>query len=210
MADHDTPAFSEESGAHRADSAAGELGPARTRAIKSIEAPPPVHRIVEALLFVGGPPLTPARASETIRGFKPEQLSEAVDLLNDEYRRQNRLYVVRAQDHGFVLALRPRVQPLVDKLHGAAREARLSSAAIDVLALVAYRQPIPKHELDTLRGTDSGAILRHLVRRRLIAIVQRRAPGQREALYGTTERFLELFGLKSLDDLPQTQDLQQQ
>jgi segregation and condensation protein B len=88
------------------------------------------------------------------------------------------------------------------------REARLSTAAIDVLALVAYRQPATKREIDSIRGTESGHLLRQLVRRRLIAIVQRAESNQREVSYGTSDRFLELFGLKSLDDLPQTQDLQ--
>ena len=88
------------------------------------------------------------------------------------------------------------------------REARLSTAAIDVLALVAYRQPATKQEIEAIRGTESGHLLRQLVRRRLIAIVHRGESNQREVSYGTTERFLELFGLKSLDDLPQTQDLQ--
>jgi segregation and condensation protein B len=91
------------------------------------------------------------------------------------------------------------------------REARLSPAAIDVLALVAYRQPATKQEIDSIRGTESGHLLRQLVRRRLIDIVHRTESlleKKREVSYGTTERFLELFGLKSLDDLPQTQDLQ--
>jgi segregation and condensation protein B len=93
-------------------------------------------------------------------------------------------------------------------LHGRQREARLSPAAIDVLALVAYRQPATRQEIDNLRGADSGALLRQLVRRNLIAVVQRGDGQHREVSYGTTPRFLELFQLQSLDDLPQTQDLQ--
>jgi segregation and condensation protein B len=172
-------------------------------------APPPLLRIVEALLFIGGPPLTAVRAGETIRGLTPAQLHEAINTLNRDYRRQNRPYVIRPQDQGYVLALRPRFQPVVEKLYGGPREARLSPAAIDVLALVAYRQPATKHEIDSLRGAESGALLRQLVRRGLVAIVHRAEANQREVSYGTTARFLELFGLSSLDDLPQTQDLQQ-
>jgi segregation and condensation protein B len=77
-----------------------------------------------------------------------------------------------------------------------------------VLALVAYRQPATKQEVETLRGADSGALLRQLVRRGLVAVLQRADADRREVAYGTTPRFLELFGLRSLDDLPQTQDLQ--
>ncbi len=108
-----------------------------------------------------------------------------------------------------MLALRPRFQRVVDKLHGGVREARLSTQAVDVLALVAYRQPATKAEIDSLRGAESGALLRQLVRRGLIQIVYRGEANRHEVSYGTTPRFLELFGLQNLDDLPRTRDLQQ-
>jgi segregation and condensation protein B len=97
---------------------------------------------------------------------------------------------------------------VVDRLYGSMREARLSQAALDVLALVAYRQPVTKQEVESLRGAESGGVLRQLVRLGLVA-VQRGEAGQREVSYGTTPRFLTLFQLRSLDDLPRTQDLQQ-
>jgi segregation and condensation protein B len=171
-------------------------------------APPPLPRIVEALLFVGGAPLTPERACETIRGLTPEQFRQAVEALNRAYRQQGRPYRVQAQERGYVLALQSRYRPVLEKLYGTTRAARLSPAAIDALALVAYRQPATKQEIDSLRGADSGHLLRQLVRRGLVAVVHRGDSAQREVTYGTTPRFLELFRLRSLDDLPQTQDLQ--
>ncbi|HEV3203866.1 MAG TPA: SMC-Scp complex subunit ScpB [Gemmataceae bacterium] len=170
--------------------------------------PPPIHRILEALLFIGGSPLTAERAGETIRGLTPDQFTGALDILNKDYRRQGRPYTIRCQDKGYVLSLRPNFRFVLDKLYGGIREARLSSAAIDILALVAYRQPATKAEVDSLRGAESGAILRQLVRRGLIAIVHRGESNQREVYYGTTARFLEMFGLANLDDLPHTQDVQ--
>jgi segregation and condensation protein B len=172
------------------------------------EGAPPIARIVEALLFVGGLPLTAARAAEAVRGLTPAQFAEAIDTLVHDYRRQGRPYTIRARGEGYVLALRPRYRPIVEKLYGTTREARLSAAAIDVLSLVAYRQPVTKQEIDSLRGAECGALLRQLVRRGLIAVVPRADAPRREASFGTTARFLKLFGLKSLDDLPQTQDLQ--
>jgi segregation and condensation protein B len=171
-------------------------------------APPPIERIVEALLFVGGAPVTAARACETIRGLTEAQFLQAVDGLNREYRRQGRPYAIQARNGGYVLALRPRFRDVVERLHGGQREARLSPAAIDALALVAYRQPVTKAEIDGVRGAESGALLRQLVRRGLVAVVQRGDAHQRQVYYGTTQRFLDLFQLRSLDDLPQTQDLQ--
>jgi segregation and condensation protein B len=171
-------------------------------------APPPLVRIVEALLFIGGAPLTAARACETIRGLGESQFVEAIAALNVEYREQGRPYLIQAQAEGYVMALRPRFKPVLEKLHGGQRAARLSPAVIDVLALVAYRQPATKQEIDTLRGADCGALLRQLVRRGLVTVVHRADADRREVTYGTTTRFLELFKLRGLDDLPQTQELQ--
>jgi segregation and condensation protein B len=171
--------------------------------------PPPPLRILEALLFVGGPALTAVRAAEIIRGLTAEQFQENIDTLNRDYRRQGRPYAIVAQGQGYVLTLRPSYRAIVDRLYGGVREARLSTAALDVLSLVAYRQPATKQEIDSLRGAESGALLRQLVRRGLIMVAHRAEAGSREISYGTTPRFLELFGLRNLDDLPRTQDLQQ-
>ena len=118
-------------------------------------------------------------------------------------------YTVAARGDGYSLALRPRFRFVTEKLFGSQREARLSTAAIDVLALVAYRQPAAKAEIDSLRGADSGGLLRQLVRRGLVQVVHRADAAQREVSYGTSPRFLEWFGLHNLEDLPRTQDLQQ-
>jgi segregation and condensation protein B len=171
------------------------------------DAPPSPLRIIEALLFVGGSPLTATRAREAIRGLSVELFDQAIAELTHAYRRQNRPYAVVPYDRGFILALRSRYEPLAERLQGGLREARLSVAAIDVLALVAYRQPITKREIDGFRGLESGSLLRQLVRRGLAQIVPM-GDGKKETAYGTTPRFLELFGLQSLDDLPRTRDLQ--
>jgi segregation and condensation protein B len=171
--------------------------------------PPPPTRIVEAMLFVGGPPLTAARACDAVRGLTEAQFLQAIESLNSSYKKQGRPYLIQMHGSGYILALRPRFKPVMERLYGGVREARLSTVAIDVLALVAYRQPATKQEIDSIRGAESGALLRQLVRRGLIAVVQRGEAAQREVSYGTTPKFLHFFGLKSLDDLPQTQDLQQ-
>lgn len=172
-------------------------------------APPPLRRIVEALLFVGGPPLSAERACEAVRGLTPAQFAEAIDLLNQDYKRQHRPYSIQRVEQGYAMLLRPHFQSVATKLHGGPKAARLSPAGVDVLALVAYRQPIGRQEIDSLRGQDSAGVLRQLVRLGLIQVVPCQEGGARETGYGTTHRFLELFGLRGLDDLPQTQDLQQ-
>jgi segregation and condensation protein B len=172
-------------------------------------APPPLKRIVEALLFVGGALLSIVRACETVRDLTPEQFAEAVAALNREYRQQGRPYRIVLRDKGYELVIRPAFRAVRDRMSGrgtgGAREAKLSQPAQDTLALVAYRQPVTRQELDSLRGADSLGLLRQLVRLGLIS-VQSGSGG--EAYFGTTTRFLTLFGLRSLDDLPRTQDLQ--
>jgi segregation and condensation protein B len=164
--------------------------------------PPPPVRIVEALLFAGGQPLTPDRVAAVVRGLSADDVRALVDELNRTYRRQNRPYSIQSTDQGYVLSLRPRFQGVVERLNGGPREARLSKAAIEVLSLIAFRQPTTRADVDGQRGSDSGALIRQLIRLGLVAVLP-------DGAYGTTARFLELFGLKSLDDLPQTLDLQQ-
>lgn len=171
--------------------------------------PPPVLRIIEALIFVGGAALTAKRAREILRGLTDEQFEDAIRQLNTDYRRQTRPYALQAQGNGWVLSLRPRYRHVIEKLYGGVREARLSTATIDVLAVVAYRQPVSKADVDSVRGADSGAMLRQLVRRGLIQVVPTPDAKVKEVAYATTPRFLEMFSLTSLDDLPKTHDLQQ-
>jgi segregation and condensation protein B len=170
--------------------------------------PPPIIRIIEALLFAGGQPLNAELAGRVIRGLTAGDFHSNIEELNRQYRRQNRPFTVQSTPSGFVMALRPKYDPIRERLIGAPREARLSRAAIDVLALVAFRQPIARPEIDSQRGSDSAAIVRQLVRLGLI-VAEPAKEGQTEAAYSTTPRFLELFGLNSLDDLPRTMDLQQ-
>jgi segregation and condensation protein B len=95
---------------------------------------------------------------------------------------------------------------LRDRFYGRVRDARLSRAAVDVLAIVAYRQPVTARQIAELRGRPSGRLLAQLVRRRLLR-VHRPAGPRAPAEYQTADRFLELFGLGSVDDLPQSEDL---
>src|SRR5258708_21496304 len=172
-------------------------------------APPPLMRIVEALLFVGGELLSAERACNAIRGLTVDEFDSAIAQLNHAYRQENRPCIIEARGQGFVLTLKPRFQSIQEMLFGAVRQARLTAVALDVMALVAYRQPATKEEIDSLRGVGSGYGLRQLVKRGLVSVVQRGDAMQREVAYGTTQRFLELFNLKNLEELPRTQDLQQ-
>jgi segregation and condensation protein B len=173
------------------------------------DAPPTPEQLIEAMLFVGGHPLTAAVACSAVRGLTPERFLVAVDALSRQYRRQRRPYAIQAREDGFVLAVLPSYRGLRERLFGGPREARLSQPALDVLSVVAYRQPVEKGEVDAIRGTDSGALLRQLVRLGLVAVRHRAESEGRAVRYGTTPRFLQLFNLNSLDDLPRLGDTAQ-
>jgi segregation and condensation protein B len=173
------------------------------------DAPPTPEHLIEAMLFVGGHPLTAAVACAAVRGLTPERFLIAIDALTRQYRHQRRPYAIHARDDGFVLILLLSFRTLRDRLFGGAREARLSQPALDVLSVVAYRQPVEKAEVDAIRGMDSGALLRQLVRLGLVAVQHRAEAGSRAVRFGTTPRFLQLFNLGSLEELPRLGDTAQ-
>jgi segregation and condensation protein B len=162
--------------------------------------PPTPVRIVEALLFVGGPPLTAEHTAEAIRGLTAEQFRECIDVLNRLYRSQNRPYSVIHGSTGYVLRVNRKFVAVRERIHGGPREARLNQPALDVLSLVAYRQPVGKAEIDGARGMDSAGVLRQLVR---LGLVSSEAGEDGTAVFQTTPRFLEVFRLRGLDDLPE-------
>jgi segregation and condensation protein B len=167
--------------------------------------------IVEALLFVGDPqnePLTSQQIAGLMRGVHPSEIDELVRDLNEQYRRNACPYSIESHGAGYRLALRPDYDGVRERLAGRAREARLSQAAIEVLALVAYNESLSSEEISRIRGRASGAILAQLVRRQLLK-VERSPQRSRTARYSTTARFLELFRLESLADLPRSEEIEQ-
>jgi segregation and condensation protein B len=163
--------------------------------------------IAEAILFVGHP-LGDALSSKNIaalmRGVTPAEIDDLVAELNEAYLAEGRPYTIRSVGSGYQLLLCDEIDSLRDGFYGKIREARLSQSAIDVLAIVAYNQRITHEEIDRIRGRDSGAILSQLVRRDLLAI-ERPAEKKGKPVYRTTERFLDLYNLESLEDLPQVE-----
>lgn len=164
--------------------------------------------IVEAILFVGHPagqPLTSEQIASLMRGVRPTEVDEIVDELNEEYASAGAPYTITSCGAGYQMVLRPQFAGLRATLYGRIKEAKLSQAAIDVLAIVAYRQPITAEAVDQLRGKPSGSILSQLVRRNLLAL---KRPERREEkpTYCTTERFLDVFGLDSLTELPKSHE----
>jgi segregation and condensation protein B len=164
--------------------------------------------ILEAMLFVGHPagqPLTAKFVSSLMRGVRPREIDDLIQELNDTYDAEETPYRVESVADGYQLVLRSELHNLRDVFYGRVKEAKLSQAAIDVLAVVAYNQPLTRPEIDQLRHAASASLLSQLVRRGLLR-VERPDQKPREPIYYTTERFLELFQLSSLDELPRSPD----
>lgn len=165
--------------------------------------------IVEAMLFVGDPEQSAISAqwlAGLMRGVRPEEIDAAVRTLNERYTEQNCPYEIVSDDAGYRLALRVEFGAVRDKVFGRNRAARLSTAAVEVLAVVAYRGGMTADEVSALRGHPSGALLKQLLRRQLLRLERPEGVPRKQAKFVTTRRFLELFGLESLDDLPRGHD----
>jgi segregation and condensation protein B len=165
-------------------------------------------QVIEAALFVGGGPLTARKIAGLLRGSQQaKDVEQTIDDLNDAYVAQARPYEIRLGDGGYRLELRPEYDRLRHRVYGSGpREVRLSQDVLEVLALVAYRQPITEKEIEGHGKQNAGNLLRQLLRRDLIAF--ERGPGGRKDLhYHTTSRFLSVFGLGTLEELPQAEDL---
>lgn len=160
---------------------------------------------VEAVLFSSDIALSMAKL-EQILEVDTQQLRVALQQLQHECHQEGRGVVLREVAGGFQLRTRPEYAPWVMQLRRS-RHMNLSRAATETLAIIAYRQPVTRAEIEGLRGVDSGGIVRTLLEKNLARVAGKKdAPG-RPLMYATSARFLEIFGLNSLEDLPTLRDL---
>jgi segregation and condensation protein B len=168
--------------------------------------------ILEAMLFVGDPrnePITAERVASLMRGVRPAEIEELVTELNQHYAINGCPYTIVSAGAGYRLELKPEFGPLHEKLVGHGRAVSLTPAALEVLSLVAYNEPQTMEEIVAARGgRPSNAVLSQMVRRGLLRMEQVPADGNRTRRYFTTPRFLKLFKLDSLADLPRGEDLE--
>lgn len=129
---------------------------------------------------------------------------DAIDELNNAYEESDRTFRITKVAGGWQVLTISEFAPDIERLKGARQKARLSPAAMETLAIIAYRQPILRADLESIRGVACGEVLRGLMERRLVKIAGRAEEVGRPMLYGTTKEFLEVFGLASLEDLPKT------
>ncbi|MDK2846791.1 MAG: segregation and condensation protein [Desulfuromonadales bacterium] len=156
--------------------------------------------VIEALLFAAPGPVRLEQLALAVEA-EPDRVKRQLDELEKEYRHMQRGFVLVELADGYQLRTRPEHAEWVRRLHSS-RPVRISRAALETLAIVAYRQPVTRADIEYLRGVDSGGVVKSLLDKRLVRIVGKMdAPG-RPLLYGTSREFLEFFGLRTLKDLP--------
>jgi segregation and condensation protein B len=165
------------------------------------------QQIVEAVLFASDAPLTAdeiARADETLDEDKVE---EALQALRAEYDDAHRAFEVVEVAEGYQILTRPEFATYLERFDNVPRPSRLSGPALETLAIIAYRQPLGRLEVEYIRGVGASGVIRTLQERGLIDVVGRAEGLGRPLLYGTTQQFLEHFGFRSLEDLPRPEEL---
>lgn len=191
--------------------------------------PVPVKRLGQVLgLIAPTEPATVISESQVVEGEAPSQvvvkpkrsrkkagfsvepekiISDAVDQLNRTYVSTGRAFTIELLAGGYRLMTIPRHRAVIAAFHGLSAQQRLSKASVETLAIIAYKQPVTRARLEAIRGVACGEVLRSLIERRLVTIVGRAEELGRPMLYGTTKGFLEAFGLSTLKDLPNAQEM---
>jgi segregation and condensation protein B len=161
---------------------------------------------LEALLFSTHHPLTAGRLAELLDLDTTKPIRRAIKQLNESYQSSGRSFRVEQVAGGFQLLTLPEHGELLKKLHQREIDAKLTKAALETLAIIAYKQPILRADVEAIRGVQCGETIRSLMEKHLVKIAGRAEEPGRPILYGTTKRFLELFGLNSVKDLPQPEN----
>lgn len=164
---------------------------------------------VEAVLFASDAPLTAAKIVQVAGLSGQRSVTAAIETLNERYDSQGSAFRIEPIAGGYQMLTRPEYHDVLSNLLGVRSDSRLSRAALETLAIVAYRQPVLRADIEAIRGVASGEVLRGLMEKQLVKIVARADVIGRPMLYGTSRRFLEVFGLKNLDDLPRVEELRQ-
>ena len=166
------------------------------------------RRILEALLLSSSEPVTAARLGRVVPESSAREVREDVEALNESYAAEGRGFRIEEVSGGYQLRTLPELASFVQQLEPVP-PLRMSRASLETLAIIAYKQPVTRAEIEHVRGVDAGPLLRGLLERRLARIAGHREVPGRPILYATTPRFLEVFGLAGLSDLPTLREIEE-
>ena len=166
-----------------------------------------MKNLVEVLLFASPEPLTQKRFALVMEDDKAVDMKTVVDELNAEYEQAGKGLKIREIGGGYQILSLPEYHIFIERLFNKSRRLHLSRPALEALSIVAYRQPVSKAEVESIRGVECGSVLSTLMERELITVKGRGKTAGRPLLFGTTQIFLESFGLEKTADLPKLKEL---
>lgn len=158
--------------------------------------------IIEALLFVSEKPLSLDKIKEVLEDGDKKDLKNVVNELIEDYQKRDSGLQITEIAGGYQICTRAGYSPWIKKMNISKFKIRLSPAALETLAIIAYKQPVIRAEIESIRGVDAGGVLKTLLEKKLIKILGRRQTVGKPIVYGTTIEFMQHFGLKNLSDLP--------
>lgn len=165
--------------------------------------------VIEALIFVSDKPLGINQIKEVMEDMQEEQILQIIDELNQEYQATGRSFMLQETAGGFRMVTRPEFATWLKALYKSKMKERLTRPALETLAIIAYKQPVTKPEIEALRGVNVDGVITTLLERNLVRIAGRKDTPGRPLLYATTSEFLQHFGLASLSDIPKLPEVQQ-
>ncbi len=162
---------------------------------------------LEAVLFTCDEPLSLGRLKEIFPESKPEEIRDAVGQLRSDYEQAGRAFMLEEIAGGYQVLTRPQYADIIARLRKSKADRKLSVAALETLAIIAYKQPIRRVDVEAIRGAQSGELIRALMERGLVKMAGRDEVPGAPILYGTTKEFLDVFGMQSVEDLPRPEEV---
>jgi len=166
--------------------------------------------IIEALLFVSESPISPEQMALVLEDLEPSEIRALIETLKKEYESSQRSLVIQEVAGGYQMTTNPLYAPWLRKFLKKTQGERLSGPSLETLAIIAYKQPVTRQEIESIRGVNVEGVLKTLLEKRLLRIAGRKEIIGRPLLYGTSREFLEYFGLNSLEELPPLEEFVQE
>jgi segregation and condensation protein B len=169
-----------------------------------------IKQIIEVLLFAADEPLTINQLVKVLEdSVDPNDITPIIDELNSDYENSDRTFRVGQIGGGFQLLTQPEFSHYIKNLYKGRAKPRLSQAGLEVLSIIAFKQPITRPEIDQIRGVNSDGVVKSLFERNLVSITGRSETAGRALLYRTTDNFLRYFGINKIEDLPKPREIEE-
>jgi len=168
-----------------------------------------IKQVIEALLFASDVPLSETKLSYYVDGVEIRQLRQYINEINEEYNANHRAFMIQRVAGGYQIVTRPEFSPWLKQLLKGKIKTRLSQASLEALAIIAFKQPISRPQIEAIRGIQCDGVVKNLLERGLITIAGRAETVGRPLLYKTADEFLRYFGINQIDDLPKPKEIEE-